>query len=175
MNITHDNDFNPYTLINIKNRNGMKLSENLTLAECCKSATAIKNGIDNTPHGDHVDNLFNTAQQIFQPIRDHFGVPIKVTSGYRSEALNAKIGGSKTSQHSKGEALDLDADVFGGITNQEIFEFVRDYLDFDQLIHEFGDESNPDWVHISYSSKGNRKQVLRAYKVGGQTKYKSWM
>jgi len=175
MNITHDNDFNPYTLINIKNRNGMKLSENLTLAECCKSATAIKNGIDNTPHGDHLDNLFNTAQQIFQPIRDHFGVPIKVTSGYRSEALNAKIGGSKTSQHSKGEALDIDADIYGGITNKQIFDFVKDNLEFDQLIWEFGTDNEPNWVHVSIKHFGEqRKQILRASRVRGKVHYSNY-
>lgn len=153
----------------------MKLSENLTLSEATKSNTAIKYGIDNLPKGQHLDNLIDTAQMIFQPIRDYFGVPIKVTSGYRSESLNAIIGGSKTSQHSKGEALDLDADVFGGITNQEIYEFVRDHLEFDQLIHEFGTESNPAWVHISYSADGNRKQILRAYKnAKNQTQYKIW-
>lgn len=153
----------------------MKLSENLTLAEATKSATAIRHGIDNTPHGDHLDNLMDTAQKVFQPVRDHFSVPIKVTSGYRSEALNRKIGGSPTSQHSKGRALDLDADVFGGVTNQEIFEFIRDNLDFDQLIHEFGREDNPSWVHVSYRNDGkNRKQILRAEKVGGKTRYVNW-
>ncbi len=154
----------------------MNLSDNLTLAEATKSNTAIRHGINNVPTGEHLENLIETAINIFQPIRDHFSVPIKVTSGYRSEALNDRIGGSKTSQHSKGQALDLDADVFGGVTNQEIFEYVRDHMEFDQMIHEFGTEENPAWVHISYRSDGeNRGQILRAYKdANNRTKYKPW-
>lgn len=153
----------------------MKLSKNLSLSEVIKSNTAIKHGIDNTPHGEHLDNLFAIAQNVFQPVRDHFGVSIAVTSGYRSEALNRRIGGSATSQHCKGEALDLDADVFGGVTNQQMYEFIRDHLEFDQLIHEFGEESDPDWVHVSFKKNGgNRKQLLRAERVGGKTQYKAW-
>jgi len=153
----------------------MNLSKNLTLAEATKSATAIRRGIDNTPHGEHLDNLFVIANDVFQPIREHFDVPIAVTSGYRSEALNKAIGGSKTSQHSKGQALDLDADVFGGVTNAEIFHYIKDNLDFDQLIWEFGNSQEPNWVHVSYSDKGdNRKEVLVAYKQNGRTRYKLW-
>lgn len=154
----------------------MNLSNNLTLAEATKSNTATRHGINNVPTGEHLENLIETAMNIFQPIRDHFGVPIKVTSGYRSEALNDRISASKTSQHSKGEALDLDADVFKGVTNQEIFEYVRDNMEFDQMIHEFGDDMSPAWVHISYKSEGNnRGQILRAYKDNNNnTRYKSW-
>jgi len=153
----------------------MNLSKNLTLAEATKSATAIRRGIDNTPHGEHLDNLFVIANNIFQPIREHFGVPISVTSGYRSEALNKAIGGSKTSQHSKGQALDLDADVFGGITNADIFHYIKDNLDFDQLIWEFGNSQEPNWVHVSDScGVNNRKEVLVAYKQNGRTRYRLW-
>jgi hypothetical protein len=112
---------------------------------------------------------------IFQPIRDHFAKPIAVTSGYRSLALNRIIGGSQTSQHSLGEALDLDADVYGGLTNQDIYEYIRDNLEFDQLIHEFGDEDNPAWVHVSYRKGSNRNQLLRASTVSGRTKYQAWI
>lgn len=150
----------------------MKLSENLTLAEVTKSNTAIKNGISNVPTDEHLDNLVEIAQKVFQPIRDHFGVPIAITSGYRSEALNKLIGGSLTSQHSKGEALDLDADVFGGVTNAEIFDYIIADLDFDQLIWEFGKDTQPDWVHVSYKREGNRRQVLQAYRWNGKTNYK---
>jgi hypothetical protein len=150
----------------------MKLSKNLSLAEVTKSATAKRRGIANEPTIDHLESLKAVAENIFQPIREEFMCPVFVSSGYRSEALNEAIGGSKTSQHSKGEALDLDADVYGVITNSDIFNFVLDRLDFDQLIWEFGTDENPDWVHISFKKEGrNRMQVLKAVRVNGKTKY----
>lgn len=153
-------------------RRGMKLSDNLTLKEAIKSSTAIRLGIDNEPTIEHLENLKAIAQNVFQPIRKHFGVPIAVTSGYRSEALNAAIKGSSRSQHCKGEALDLDADVFGGVSNREIFEYILDHIDYDQLIWEFGDNDNPDWVHVSYKKDGkNRGQVLRAVRNNGKVSY----
>lgn len=121
------------------------------------------------PTPEHLDNLKKLAEKIFQPIRDHFGIPTHVSSGYRSKELNAAIGGSATSQHCKGEALDLDMDGTS-VTNKQVFEFIKDNLPFDQLIWEFGDNNNPDWVHVSYGSR-NRKEVLRAVKVDGVTKY----
>ena len=146
----------------------MKLSKNLSLSEVIKSNTAIKNGIDNSPTLEHLNNLEILAEKIFQPIREHFGLPIGISSGYRSKALNKVIGGSKTSQHCSGQALDLDADIYGKVTNKEIFEFIRDNLDWDQLINEY----NYSWVHVSYKNKKeNRKQVLKAYKENGKTKY----
>ena len=146
----------------------MKLSKNLSLSEVIKSNTAIKNGIDNSPTLEHLKNLEILAEKIFQPIREHFGVPIGISSGYRSKALNKAIGGSKTSQHCSGQAIDLDADIYGKVTNKEIFEFIRDNLDWDQLINEY----NYSWVHVSYNEKKeNRKQVLKAYKSNGKTKY----
>lgn len=149
----------------------MKLSKNLTLAEATKSATAIRLGISNDPTIEHLENLKATAENIFQPIREHFGVPVAVTSGYRSEALNAAIKGSSRSQHCKGEALDIDADVYGKISNSEIFEYAKDHLVFDQMIWEFGDEQNPAWVHISYKKEGNRGQILRAVRKNGKVRY----
>lgn len=150
----------------------MKLSNNLTLAEVTKSATAKRKGISNEPTIEHMENLKAIAQNIFQPIRDHFGVPIAVTSGYRSADLNKAIGGSSSSQHCNGEAIDIDADVFGGLSNKEVFDFVREHLEFDQMIWEFGDESNPDWVHISYKRQGqNRGEILRAVRKEGKTYY----
>jgi len=147
----------------------MKLSKNLSLSEVIKSNTAIKNGIDNSPTLEHLKNLEILAEKIFQPIREHFGVPIGISSGYRSKALNEAIkGSSKTSQHCSGQAIDIDADIynFGGVTNKEIFDYIRLNLDFDQLINEF----NYSWVHVSYS-ENNRGQVLKAYKENGKTKY----
>ena len=152
----------------------MKLSENLSLAEVTKSATAIKHGIANEPTQEHLQNLKSVAENVFQPIREHFAMPVGVSSGYRSNALNNLIGGSKRSQHSKGEALDLDADIYGGITNRDIFEFIKDHLDFDQLIYEFGTEEEPAWVHVSYKSEGNRGEVLRAVRQNGKVIYTRW-
>ena len=151
----------------------MKLSKHLSLKEVIKSNTATRKGIDNTPTDEHLYNLKRLAEEIFEPIRTHFNVPIGVSSGYRSIALNKAIGGSKTSQHSKGEALDLDADIYGKITNKQIFDFIKDNLVFDELIWEFGDDNNPDWVHVSYTNelRPNRKEILRAKKINGKTVY----
>ena len=150
----------------------MKLSRNLSLKEVIKSNTAIKKGISNLPTNKHLDNLIKLASNIFQPIRNEFETSIGVSSGYRSIQLNDIIGGSGSSQHCKGEALDLDADIYGGVTNSEIFEYIKDNLVFDQLIWEFGGEENPGWVHVSYTEeKPNRMMVLKATKVKGKTRY----
>lgn len=148
----------------------MMLSKNLSLVEVMKSATAIKHGIANEPSSEHLTNLKAVATNIFQPCRDYFGKPLAVTSGYRSPKLNELIGGSKRSQHSKGEALDLDAQVYGGFTNAELFHYIKDNLDFDQLIWEFGTDEEPDWIHCSYTTE-NRREVLKAYKHNGKTRY----
>jgi len=141
----------------------MKLSENLSLAECTKSLTARRLGINNEPDEWVTENLRQTAVNVFQPVRDCLGVPIHVSSGYRSPELNKAIGGSVRSQHVEGRALDLDADVFGGCTNSEIFECIRENMEFDQLIWEFGDQDNPDWVHVSFVYDGlNRGRCLKA-------------
>lgn len=150
----------------------MKLSDNLSLAEVTKSATAIRKGIANTPTATHLIALKEVSKNIFQPCREHFGKPLAVTSGYRSEALNEAINGSKRSQHSKGEALDLDADVFGGFSNAELFNYIKLRLDFDQLIWEFGNNNNPAWVHCSYKTQGNRNEVLIAVKTNNKTTYR---
>lgn len=153
----------------------MKLSKNLTLRECTKSLTAKRLGLENKPDTPQVTNLELVAKHIFQPLRDHFDCPIYVSSGYRSPKLNSVIGGSPTSQHVQGRALDLDADVFGEIENSDIFHFIKDNLDFDQLIWEFGDDTSPDWVHVSYTSPTeNRGRVMRAFKDDIGTYYKVW-
>jgi zinc D-Ala-D-Ala carboxypeptidase len=151
----------------------MKLTENLSLAEVTYSATALRKGIVNEPTVTHLINLKAVANNIFQPCRDYFGKPLAVTSGYRSKALNDLIGGAKSSQHCKGEALDLDAQVFGGFTNLELFLYIKDHLSFDQLIGEFPDNMGEyAWVHCSYKEEGNRGEVLVAYKADGETRYK---
>ena len=151
----------------------MKLSNNLSAKEVTKSNTAKRYGISNEPTIEHLENLKAIALNIFQPARNHFKKPIFVSSGYRSGDLNEKIGGSKTSQHSKGQALDLDAHTVGGLTNKELFYFISEHLEFDQIIWEFGTYDEPDWVHVSYVSEGiNRGESLKAYKANGVTKYK---
>ena len=152
----------------------MKLSKNLSLSEVVKTNNAIRKGIDNSPNNDHLESLEDVAKDIFHPLRDDLGV-IYVSSGYRSDALNKAIGGSRKSQHSKGEALDLDNDNKNvAASNTEIFNYIKDNLDFDQLIWEFGTDEKPDWVHVSYTTKRpNRNQILKAYRQSGKTKYKS--
>ena len=152
----------------------MKLSKNLSLSECTKSITAKRLGIDNTPDDWTTKNLKHIAKHIFQPLRDYFRKPIYVSSGYRSPDLNVAIGGSVRSQHVEGRALDLDGDVYGKVSNSQIFEYIRENLEFDQVIWEFGDEDNPDWVHVSYVHDGiNRKRCLKAYRDDkGKTCYK---
>jgi zinc D-Ala-D-Ala carboxypeptidase len=150
----------------------MNLSKNLTLGEVTKSNTAINLGIKNEPNTEQLENLKTIANEVFQKIRDHFGKPIKVSSGFRSDALNKKVGGSKTSDHMKGCALDIDMDgIPGDITNAQIFNYIKDNLEFKQLIWEFGTNTNPDWVHVSYVKGDNKKEVLKAVKKGTKTVY----
>jgi len=149
----------------------MQLSKNLALAEVIRSETAKRKEISNMPTPEHIENFKKLAENVFQPIREHFGVPIHISSGYRSKALNTAVGGSLSSQHCKGEAIDIDMDGTS-ITNKQIFDFIKENLNFDQMIWEFGTDANPDWVHVSYESTGKqRKQILKAVKAGGATKY----
>lgn len=153
------------------------LSEKLTVAEFTKSRTAERRGIDNSlTNPNHLANAAVLAEKIFQPIRDHFGCPIYVSSGYRSRELNLAIGGSPRSQHMKGEAIDIDMDYKGSVLNAAIFHYIKDNLEFDQLIWEFGTDDNPSWVHVSYSRlSDNRGNIFIAYKdKDGRTKYKNW-
>jgi hypothetical protein len=149
----------------------MQLSKNLSLAEVMRSETAKRKGVSNMPTEAHIENFKLLAEKVFQPIREHFAVPIHISSGYRSAALNKAIGGSATSQHCSGEAIDIDMDGTS-VTNAAIFNYIKDNLEFDQLIWEFGTDANPDWVHVSYESTGKqRKQILKAGKKGGATSY----
>jgi len=154
----------------------MKLSKNLSLGEFTNSQTAKRRGIDNTPKDKHLEAAKLLAKNIFQPIREHFGKPIFISSGYRSAALNEAIGGSKTSQHSKGEAIDIDMDYRKGPQNEEVFHYIRENLPFDQLIWEFGTDKRPDWVHVSYNSDGEQRgQILVAKRNSkGKTYYENW-
>lgn len=154
----------------------MQLSKNLTMAEMLRSDSAKRNGIKNEPTAEHLENMKALAENVFQKIRDHFGIPIHISSGYRSKELNKAIGGSQTSQHSKGQAMDIDMDNTS-IKNAELFHWVKNNIEFDQLIWEFGTKANPDWVHVSFVAPGkgvNRKQVLIAKKIDGKTTYQNW-
>jgi D-alanyl-D-alanine dipeptidase len=149
----------------------MKLSEHLELAEVIRSESAKRRGISNMPTEQHIANLKKLAENVFEPIRANFRQPIRISSGYRSQSLNAAIGGATNSQHSTGEAIDIDMEGTK-ITNKEIFNFIKEKLNFDQLIYEFGNNTEPDWVHVSFKANGQqRKQVLRAMKENGKTKY----
>ena len=154
----------------------MKLSKNLSLNEVIKSNTAERRGIDNSPNETHLANLKYLAEQVFQPIREHFGVPIYISSGYRSPALNEAIGGSPRSFHSHGMALDLDQDGRNkGVSNADVFYFIKENLPFSELIWEFGNESNPNWVHVAIAKgREKEKKVKIAEKINGKTQYKIW-
>ena len=147
------------------------ISEHISYKEGVYSRTATRLGIDNTPEDDQLHFMEIIAEEVFEPLRKWVGGPIKINSFFRSPKLNTAIGGSATSQHCKGQAMDID-DTFGHASNAEMYHWIKDNLDFDQMIWEFGDDDNPDWVHVSYvSSEKNRNRCLKAYKEDGRTKY----
>jgi zinc D-Ala-D-Ala carboxypeptidase len=148
------------------------ISEHISKKEATFSATATRRGIDNTPGEYELQNMELIAEKVFEPLRKHVNGPIKINSFYRSEELNKAIGGSSRSQHCQGRAMDLD-DTYGYMSNADMYNYIKDNLDFDQMIWEFGTEENPDWVHVSYvDADSNRKRCLQAYKEDGKTKYK---
>jgi hypothetical protein len=150
----------------------MAISEHISYKEGVYSRTATRLDIDNEPNNEQMDNMCLIAQEVFEPLRMWVGGPIKINSFFRSPKLNKAIGGSGKSQHCYGQAIDLD-DTFGRATNAEMYYFIKEHLDYDQMIWEFGDEDNPDWVHVSYvSEEQNRNRCLQAYKENGKTKYK---
>ena len=156
-----------------------KISKHLSYAEVVKSATAIKRGINNSPNEKELANIKMLAEKVFEPTREHFGKPIGLISGFRSLVLNNAVGGAKSSQHLAGAfngkeeaAFDIDADVFdNGITNTDIFNYIKDNLSYDQIIAEFYDNGQPAWIHVSYRKDRARKSTLIAMKVNGKTKY----
>ena len=149
----------------------IRVSKNFALSEMVKSATAERLNVDNSPSDIHLVNLTHLAIHILQPVRDQFGV-ITINSGYRSPALNAKVGGSKTSQHCNGQAADFES---FSTPNPDLAKWIANNLEFDQLILEFYDGVNPNsgWVHCSYNLMGNRKKILTALKTGGKVVYKN--
>jgi len=150
----------------------MKISEHISLKESIRSNTASRLGIDNTPSDYELTNMYAVAKHIFEPLREWVGGPIRINSFFRSEELNKAIGGSARSQHCQGRAIDID-DVLGYKTNAEMYHYIKKNLNFDQLIWEFGNENNPDWVHVSFISESeNRGRCLQALKENGRTIYK---
>ena len=149
----------------------MKVTEHVSYKEVIKSNTATRRGIENIPSGEQMENIKLLCENVFEPLREHVGGPIAINSLFRSVELNRAIGGSSTSQHCavNGAAMDID-DTYGIMSNADMFEFIKK-LDFDQLIWEYGDDENPDWVHISYKKNGNRKQILKCKRVKGKTVY----
>tara|TARA_Y100001938_G_scaffold42029_1_gene57896 strand:+ start:4114 stop:4575 length:462 start_codon:yes stop_codon:yes gene_type:complete len=149
-----------------------RISEHITLREATKSNTALRLNINNIPNDYQTGNMVAIAINIFEPLRKWVGGAIRINSFYRSEKLNQAIGGSSRSQHCQGRALDID-DNFGHKTNAEMFNYIKQNLSYDQMIWEFGDDANPDWVHVSYVSKDqNRGRCLRAEKIDGKTQYR---
>lgn len=148
------------------------ISKHVTYKEVTYSPTAIKNGIDNTPNETQLAHIKTCAEKIFEPLREWVSNSIKINSCFRTDALNDKIGGAHGSQHlaNNGAAFDID-DTFGYKSNKDMFFYIWETLDFDQLIWEFGNDTNPDWVHFSYVTGKNRKQVLRAKTTNGKTSY----
>jgi len=151
------------------------ISEHISYAEATKSITASNLGILNVPSESNIKRMQLLAENVFEPLRVYFGVKIAISSFYRCKELNKAVGGSSTSQHTaeNGAAMDIDADIFGGISNIDIFNYIKDNLIFDQLIAEFPDENgNPQWVHCSYNENNNRHNILISKKNdSGQTIY----
>jgi zinc D-Ala-D-Ala carboxypeptidase len=158
------------------------ISEHVSLEEAMASSTAEQLRIDNTPSQELIEVLKKTAQAVFEPVRNHYGCRIAITSFYRCPALNKAleknpdIAASKKSQHVLAEAMDINGKVYGHVTNRQIFDFIKDNLEFDQLIWEEGTDLEPEWVHVSFKStpgEKNRKQVLRKIREGNKTRYET--
>ena len=148
------------------------ISKHISYKEGAYSNTATRKGIDNTPNDEQLENMKLVADKVFEPLRKWVSGPIKINSFFRCPELNKAIGGSSKSQHCKGQAIDID-DTFGVISNADMYYYIKNHLNFDQMIWEFGDDDNPNWVHVSYvSHKENRNRCLKAYRDDGKTKYK---
>ena len=149
------------------------ISEHISYKEGVYSITALRLGLNNDPTKAHLTNMELLAEKVFEPLRKHVNGPIKINSFYRGPELNKAIGGSANSQHCKGQAIDID-DVYGYMSNAEMYEYIKNNLSFDQMIWEFGNSDNPDWVHVSYvNEEANRNRCLLAYKdENNKTAYK---
>lgn len=150
----------------------MKISEHISYKEATRSVTALRLGIDNTPNEYQLQNMEIVAKNVFEPLRKAVGGAIKINSFFRCEDLNKAIGGSSRSQHCQGRAIDID-DNYGYMSNNDMYKYIKQNLDFDQLIFEFPDDKgNASWIHVSYvDADSNRKRCLKAIKENGKTKY----
>ena len=148
------------------------ISKHISYREGTFSVTAKRLGLENEPNEKQLENMRLLAEKIFEPLRQYVGKPIKINSFFRSPELNRAIGGSSKSQHCKGQAIDID-DTYGNMKNYGMYNFIKENLDFDQMIWEFGDDENPDWVHVSYvSEEENRNRCLKAVRENSKTVYK---
>ena len=162
-----------YILIKLLNKMTKRMIvPNLSYNEVIYSKTAIDNNIDNTPNSEQLANIQLLAENIFTPLRNHFNNPIKITSFFRNYELNKLVGGSSSSQHREGKAMDIKGTRN---TNKEIFDYIKDNLQFDQLIFEYGTDSEPQWVHVSFNQFNNRNQLLRAKRINGKTVYLNYV
>ena len=147
------------------------ISKHVSYKEGVYSITALRLGLKNDPSDVHLANMRLISEKVFEPLRMHVGGPIKINSFYRGPELNKAIGGSSKSQHCNGQAIDID-DTYGHATNAEMYHWIKENLNFDQMIWEFGDDNNPAWVHVSYvNDNDNRNRCLKAYRENGKTKY----
>lgn len=135
-----------------------QISKHITYKEATQSPTATRLKIDNTPTDEVLTNMKLVAEMCFEPLREWYGKPITINSFYRSPALNKAVKGAKNSDHVKGFAIDLDTP--SNAENKKLFEWLKEHVEFDQLIWEYGNESGPDWVHVSYRKNNNRNQIL---------------
>jgi len=147
------------------------ISKHISYKEGVYSITAMRRGINNDPNDEQLNNMELLAEKVFEPLREWVGGPIKINSFFRCPELNKAIGGSSKSQHCHGQAIDID-DTYGKVANSEMYHYIKENLDFDQIIWEFGDDDNPNWVHVSYvSEEDNRRRCLRAYRSNNKTAY----
>ena len=152
----------------------IKVSPHVSYREAVYSHTAMRRGLDNTPTEQDLARMSLVANKVFEPLREWVGGPIRINSFYRGPKLNIAIGGSAKSQHMTGQAMDID-DTYGHKTNAEMFNYIKDNLEFDQMIWEFGTSKNPDWVHVSYTTPNkNRNRCLVAYREYGSVKYANY-
>ena len=150
------------------------ISKHITYKEATHSNTATRKGITNSPSDEQLENMKTLAENVLEPAREHYGKPIYYNSFFRAMALNSAIGGSHTSQHCSGEAADIDTKGREGFSNANLFNWIKDNCDFDQLLWEFGTDVEPDWVHVSYREGNNRKQILIVKRIQGKTTYTNY-
>lgn len=152
-----------------------RISKHISYKEATHSNTAIRKGITNSPEAVELERMKQLALEVFEPLREHLKEPIHINSFFRSITLNNRIGGSSTSQHCSGEAMDIRLGYNSDKSNADLFNFIKDNLEFDQLIWEFGNDDTPNWVHVSYRKEHNRGQVLRAKRIDGVVKYNTFI